>query len=249
MDDVRGLISEARVRTMSRPGAPMLALVVQLGPDRPALRERSEPGRLTVMPSSDEELARAIARGDEAGVRDALTDGADPGGADEAGAPFLQCALDVGHEVIVRALLEAGADPNLVTDLGEPILADPVRRQDEGAVRLLVEFGGRLEALDNERGSALHRVISFRDRPPLAAVLIDLNVPVNQADRHGWTPLHLAAAYGYLGSVGLLLDRGADMTARTLHGLTPADIAAQNGFSHVAEVLRSSPTRSDRVQG
>lgn len=201
------------------------------------------------MPASDEELARAIARGDEAGVRDALTDRADPDGADEAGTPFLQCALDVGREVIVRALLEAGADPNLVTDLGEPIVADPVRREDEWAVRLLVEFGARLETLDNEHGSVLHRVISSRDRPPFATVLLDLNVPVNQANRHGWTPLHLAAAYGYKGSIRLLLDRGADKTARTLHGLTPADIAANNGFSHLAEVLRSTPTRSDQPQG
>lgn len=200
------------------------------------------------MPSNEEGLARAIVRGDLAGVQHALTGGAQPDGVDEAGTPFLEQAVLSGHEEIVRTLLVAGADPNLVTDLDEPILADALRRQDEGMVRVLVEFGASLAALDDEYGSVLHHEIASRDLPSFAGVLLDLHVPVNQADRNGWTPLHLAAAYGYEGSVRLLLDRGADVTVRTLHGLTPADLAANNGHSRLAVVL-SDPTPPDHAPG
>jgi ankyrin repeat protein len=114
-------------------------------------------------------------------------------------------------------------------------------------VRVLVEFGASLAALADEDGSVLHHAIAGRDLPSFAAVLLDLQVPVNQADRNGWTPLHLAAAHGYEGSVQLLLDHGADVTARTLHGLTPADFAANNGHRRLALAL-SAPTPPDHAR-
>jgi uncharacterized protein len=57
------------------------------------------------------------------------------------------------------------------------------------------------------------------------------------AERLGWTALHVAATYGYIRSVRLLLDAGADPAARTPDGLTPAQMAAANGHHELVEIL------------
>jgi ankyrin repeat protein len=46
-------------------------------------------------------------------------------------------------------------------------------------------------------------------------VLIERGAAVNQGDNSGFTPLHLAAANGYLEIARLLLEAGADANART----------------------------------
>jgi ankyrin repeat protein len=50
---------------------------------------------------------------------------------------------------------------------------------------------------------------------------------VERAGQGGWTPLHLAVAEGQADVVRVLVDAGADLTARTEHHRTPLHIALQ----------------------
>jgi cytohesin len=68
-------------------------------------------------------------------------------------------------------------------------------------------------------------------------VLLELGADVREVDSHGWTVLHVAAAYGYVRSARLLLDAGADPAARTPNGLTPADMALTNGHYELSVIL------------
>jgi ankyrin repeat protein len=54
----------------------------------------------------------------------------------------------------------------------------------------------------------------------------------------GETALHLAAECGRKDAVELLLDHGADPTARDGEGRTPADLAAARGHEEVLHFLR-----------
>jgi ankyrin repeat protein len=63
------------------------------------------------------------------------------------------------------------------------------------------------------------------------------NAPVNGCDLHGQTPLHLAAERDKLAVAMLLLDRGADVHARSDGGRTPLHLAARSASSSTVETL------------
>ena len=62
---------------------------------------------------------------------------------------------------------------------------------------------------------------------------------VNAYSYDGWTPLHLAAFFGQLEAVRVLVDAGADVRARSTNGLanTPLHAAAAGRHSEVALYL------------
>ena len=55
---------------------------------------------------------------------------------------------------------------------------------------------------------------------------MDRGADLNQANKVGCTPLHMAAYYGKPEVVQLLIDRGADASARAVNGDTPVQFAA-----------------------
>jgi hypothetical protein len=63
------------------------------------------------------------------------------------------------------------------------------------------------------------------------------NASVNGCDLHGQTALHLAAERDKLAVVMLLLDRGADVHARSDGGRTPLHLAARSASSSTVETL------------
>jgi ankyrin repeat protein len=156
----------------------------------------------------------------------------------------LAAAIERDDVAAVRACLAYGADPNACDDdIGWSMVELAVSVESVGSLRALVEFGASLAARAGEREGVLHRVVASRDQPVMLQVLLEMIPHVNAPDQRGWTPLHLAAAYGYEGSVRLLLGAEADPSAVTADGLTPADVAAANGHHQVAQLLRDPPTR------
>jgi uncharacterized protein YegJ (DUF2314 family) len=61
-----------------------------------------------------------------------------------------------------------------------------------------------------------------------------------EPDEHGWTMLHHEALAGNLGIVKLLIQHGADATARTDKGKTAADLAAGIGWPEIAAFLHAA---------
>uniref|UniRef100_H3G5N5 Uncharacterized protein n=1 Tax=Phytophthora ramorum TaxID=164328 RepID=H3G5N5_PHYRM len=57
--------------------------------------------------------------------------------------------------------------------------------------------------------------------------------------KNGWTPLHVAARYGYVETVELLLSRGASVSALSKDNSTPLHFAACcNSLEVVALLLK-----------
>ena len=64
-------------------------------------------------------------------------------------------------------------------------------------------------------------------------------MPVNQRYDNDLTALMWAAAYGHDAVVKLLLERGADVSARDNRGKQAADMAAEGGHRATLELLKS----------
>jgi hypothetical protein len=71
----------------------------------------------------------------------------------------------------------------------------------------------------------------------LARPLLRAKASVHAADSLGWQPLHYAAGFGDRLLTALLVEAGADLTARTSEGFRPIDLAQRHGHVDVAEVL------------
>lgn len=61
--------------------------------------------------------------------------------------------------------------------------------------------------------------------------------PNTVRDASGATPLHVAATVGDVELIDILLEAGADPTARTRHGRTPLDVATTHGHTEAAAAL------------
>ncbi|CAB0029424.1 unnamed protein product [Trichogramma brassicae] len=116
---------------------------------------------------------------------------------DRFGNTPLHLAAAGGYLILVELLLKRQADPNSTNEEGlTPLHVICTRNKDDG---LLKEF---FKIVDE----------------------IPTSVQVDAKDRFGNTPLHLAAAGGYLILVELLLKRQADPNSTNEEGLTPLHV-------------------------
>ena len=174
------------------------------------------------------------------------------------------------NAVEVNALLQRGFDPNTRSSTGQVglilafledspktakiLMAQPTIKIDalnaagESALMLaalkgnlsgtaaLLERGARI----NQPGwSALHYAATG---PQVQAVrmLLSRGAEVNVTAPNGSTPLMMAARYGPLASVELLLQRGADPARLNDNNLQAIDMARQAGRDDVVRMLVSS---------
>jgi len=72
-----------------------------------------------------------------------------------------------------------------------------------------------------------------------AGVAVQNTAQVNAKQAGDFTPLHAAAQNGQIEMVELLLEYGADPTARSQDGRTPADLAWERGHLEIVDLLKS----------
>ena len=110
---------------------------------------------------------------------------------------------------------------------------------DEATARMLLDAGADVRQVSQTpmRNQALHAVLALSKDVAVTRLLIERGADVNAAQTAGYRPLHQAAVTGREDLVRMLLDAGADKTARCDRGKTPADYARERGHAAVAEML------------
>lgn len=96
------------------------------------------------------------------------------------------------------------------------------------------------ERIDGLRDSRLRQATWASDDNEDLKRLIRLGNDVTATDEDGWTALHHAAVHGYIANARLLLNAGADASARTNHGLTAAELASTNQHAKLAKTLEDA---------
>jgi ankyrin repeat protein len=141
-------------------------------------------------------------------------------------------AVQIDDDQAVAELLQRGFDPNTVErSRGDSALMIAIR---ENAMRV---FAALLKArnLDVDQkaanGDTALMLAAFKANKPAVKALLDKGAAVN---RPGWTPLHYAAAAGDNEIVQMLMDKSANLDARSPNGTTPIMMAARG--SHIMTV-------------
>ena len=153
-------------------------------------------------------------------------------------------AAAVGDVARLRELLgpeAAGAREraNSTSADGWPLLHLAAAFADRETVATLLAAGADVDQISATpmRNQALHAVLALSRDAGVTRLLIEHGADVNAAQAAGYRPLHQVAAAGRDDLVRILLDAGADKTARCDHGKTPADYARERGHSSLAAML------------
>lgn len=165
----------------------------------------------------------------------ALRNGADPNDRDDSGEPPLLVAARRRRLEAVRILLECGADINATNAHGKSAYAHAARRQFDEITELLVERGARttMSAAD-EFAAAVGTGDLGAARTMIEADPTVVRTGNPEEDR---LLADIAGRGSSLDAVRLLVDAGADLTARGLDDGTPLHIAAWFGQPRNAAVL------------
>ncbi|GFN82712.1 ankyrin [Plakobranchus ocellatus] len=134
-----------------------------------------------------------------------LSAGADPNKPNYYGETALHLAADTE---IIRLLIQAGADLEARNDLGRtPLLKAAYTGKTDG-INVLKKYGADVTAVDKEGNSALH-IMVMSDEPQEETLRL-FTFQCNQRNKHGMTPLMLAARRCCKKAVRILLELGAD---------------------------------------
>jgi ankyrin repeat protein len=140
---------------------------------------------------------------------------------------------------------------------------DPIhsaaRLRDLQTVRNELDAGVNVDLLNGRarNGDGGNTPLWFAAQGPrsgleVARLLINAGAEINARGEHGRTALHIAAAWGHLDVVQLLLAHGADPVIRDDEGLTPAIMAARSkrvpetNLKAVVDCLNALDQRSAR---
>ncbi|HPS45338.1 MAG TPA: ankyrin repeat domain-containing protein, partial [Treponemataceae bacterium] len=165
--------------------------------------------------------------------------------------PFLSACDDFdGHDcdkvATRRFLLEKGANAKAVNKYGQNafnILFTNINEfgllycyyPDSEFLKALVAAGVDINRSGKCFGSPLLECVaasaSMLNARPVIAELIALGADIERADGRGYTPLLFAAADGDLAAFSILLDRGADPTAKASDGATLSGLIEKNRCS------------------
>jgi ankyrin repeat protein len=141
-------------------------------------------------------------------------------------------AVQIDDDDVVASLLKRGFDPNTIErDRGDSGLMIAIRENAMRVFKVLVN--ARDVNLDQKaaNGDTALMLAAFKANKPAVDALLKKGAAVN---RQGWTPLHYAAAAGDNDIVQMLLDKSADLNARSPNGTTPIMMAARG--SHILTV-------------
>jgi hypothetical protein len=161
-------------------------------------------------------IADAAMRGDGAGVRTLIAQGADVNAPQGDGMTALHWTALNGDLTTVSALLAAGAKTELVTRVGSYTPLHLASSRGHGAVvAKLLDSGSNAKALTATGVQAIH-LAAQAGNPDAVKALLDHGADVNvRDDTHGRTPLVFAASEDRVAVMKVLIAKGANLGQTT----------------------------------
>jgi hypothetical protein len=163
--------------------------------------------------------------------------------------------LILGATIVAAAAILAGGSGHArtaaATDMAARMESLPrifavARTGDARQIREAIKAGELVNAVcpelvdDLPRGSSPIMVAARHGRAETVRQLRRAGALVNARAQNGWTPLHVAAAFGQVDVIDALAEAGGDLevTATMRGGMTPAQLAEQMGQEAAAAKLR-----------
>ncbi|XP_077297586.1 uncharacterized protein LOC143919248 [Arctopsyche grandis] len=155
-----------------------------------------------------------------------IEEGAEINTRNKLGRSALHYASTKCHSKIMRLLLENGAKVNVFDSNGRTPLHNLLCSGKFEDLKLLLKYDADPRNLDKAGHSLLHMaVVHFKYQAVVYVIRNTAGIDVNGRDVEDKTPLHLAAEYGRVSIVSLLVRNGGDVSAMDRNGNTPLEVA------------------------
>ena len=152
--------------------------------------------------------------------------------------PAISIAAYLGARDVVAMLRNNGAALDVPDRHGRMPLHFAAAA-NHGIFNMLLEYGADVTAKDSVGRGVMHYAASCPDAGLAQQLVIEGNLPIDEADKCGMTPLMLAAREGSFQLVKMLLDAGANADGQfQLPGLNPRNLfhfACESDCVEVAE--------------
>jgi hypothetical protein len=183
----------------------------------------------------DEELFKAVTRGDVARVRELLKKGANVNAREK------DYSITVHFMVFNRCVASARA-------CGLSPLHWAAAYGFVDVVKILLEHGADVNPRNVDGITPLH-LATVAGHVDVARILLEHGADVNTKNEDNQTPLHYAAIEGHAVVARLLLEHGADPSIRDRDGKTPLDIARKKKHKEVVRVIEEFVEQGRRGRG
>jgi ankyrin repeat protein len=199
----------------------------------------------TVKRSPEQELIRAVIRGDAIAVQELLDLGVDAnttGGVTPVGASntALMWAASEGYQDIFKLLLDRGADLNAKNSAGYTTLMFASEGDRRDIVSALLDNASLDPSGLCDRNSYQETVlmaIAKQGQTDIVQRLVKMGAEINAVNRLGDTALYLAADRGHLYTVKALCELGAEVNTANRGGWTPLMMSSALGHLEIMEIL------------
>jgi ankyrin repeat protein len=170
-------------------------------------------------------------------VQSLLAEGAQVNSRDRNGDSPLNMAAQKGNEALVDVLLAAHADVQLANLAGVTPLMAAAHAGKPQIVRKLLASGARDDSLDRVKKNAAVYAAGQGCTGCLEE-LLKAGTPLNVRLSNNLTLLMWTAGYGHIETARWLLGHGADPALRDDRGKTAADIAREQNYLELAQLLK-----------
>lgn len=159
-----------------------------------------------------------------------IDNGADPAAKCPDGQTALHLAVKSGHQAVIRLLAKNGVSVNTHNRDGQTALHVAATNGLDAMVKELMDNGADLTSEDNDKRTALQLAV-MNNHETVARQLIVGGADLTARDKNGLTALHSICASDARDTriIELLLEKGADMTAKDIWGGSPLETAAESG--------------------
>jgi len=225
--DVKQRIITARRRQSTGDPKTGMVAVIESAKPVPIARAAEQIVRpAPVRSAADRFLIEAAEKGDLAGVKKALAEGANVNaGIDGSQAALMTAALG-GHRSVVQALLDGGANPNLEAQhLGQTALSMAASGGHDEIIKLLLARGASINHRSGKykppySGVTALFIAALRNRVSTIELLVKSGADPNIENDDGLTPLMYAAAKGHIDALNALIRAGAPVDYVASTGVT-----------------------------